>query len=104
MRKFRLSLTLAHQYLEQMDENVLKALFGSVGTLISFRVGMRDAEVLAKEFHPVFTAEDLAALPPYHIYLKLMIDGVVSRGFSAKTAPPLDGTQVIDFMDLSAFN
>jgi len=59
-----------------------------VGSLIAFRVGTRDAKVLAEEFFPEFTVEDLVSLPRYHIYLRLMIDGVVSRGFSAVTLPP----------------
>jgi hypothetical protein len=87
-RKYRLNLILAHQYLEEVDEEVRAAIFGNVGTLIAFRVGARDAEYLAQEFFPVFTKEDFQNLPPYAIYLKLMVDGVMSRGFSARTLPP----------------
>jgi hypothetical protein len=87
-RKFRLNLILAHQYLEEVDESVRAAIFGNVGTLIVFRVGARDAEYLAQEFFPVFTMEDFQNLPPYSIYLKLMVDGVMARGFSARTLPP----------------
>lgn len=87
-RKYRLNLILAHQYLDQLDEEIQLALLGNVGTLITFRVGVRDAEVLAKEFFPQFAVEDLVSLPRYQIYLRLMIDGVVSRGFSALTLPP----------------
>jgi Type IV secretion-system coupling protein DNA-binding domain len=86
-RKYRLNLILAHQYLEEVDEQVRAAIFGNVGTLIVFRVGARDAEYLAQEFFPVFTMEDFQNLPPYAIYLKLMVDGVMSRGFSARTLP-----------------
>jgi len=87
-RKYRLSLTLGHQYIAQMDEKVRDAVFGNVGTLISFRVGAEDAEFLEKEFTPEFTAPDLVNLPKYHIYVKLMIDGVAGKPFSATTLPP----------------
>jgi hypothetical protein len=87
-RKFRLNLILAHQYLEEVEKSVRAAIFGNVGTLIVFRVGARDAEYLAREFYPVFTMEDFQNLPPYSIYLKLMVDGVMSRGFSARTLRP----------------
>ncbi len=84
-RKYGLSLFLAHQYIEQMDERVRAAIFGNVGTFISFRVGASDAEVLAKEFYPVFDQEDFVHLPRYAMYLKLMIDGTVSQPFSANS-------------------
>jgi hypothetical protein len=78
---------LAHQYLAQADETVGDAILGNAGTIITFRTGLNDALVLEKEFHPEFTAHDLVNLPNYHIYLKLMIDGVVSKPFSARTLP-----------------
>jgi len=84
-RKFRPNLILAHQYLEEVDEQVRAAIFGNVGTLIAFRTGARDAEYLGQEFFPVFTMEDFQNLPPYAIYLKLMVDGVMSPAFSART-------------------
>ncbi len=87
-RKYRLSLTLAHQYIDQMEESVRDAIFGNVGTIICFRVGAKDAEFLEKEFSPEFTANDLVNLGFANIYLKLMIDGVASRPFSARTLPP----------------
>jgi hypothetical protein len=87
-RKYGLSLVLAHQYIEQLDERIRPAIFGNVGTLIAFRVGARDAQFLKNEFNPVFNEADLVHLPNYHIYLKLMIDGVTSRPFSAVTLPP----------------
>jgi len=88
-RKYRLDLILAHQYIEQLTEKVKPAVFGNVGTMISFRVGAADAEELAKEFMPTFNEEDLVNLPKYEMYLKLMIDGVASSPFSAKGLPPL---------------
>ena len=84
-RKYGLSLFLAHQYIEQMHEKIRAAIFGNVGTLISFAVGATDAEYLAKEFYPIFTKEDIVNLPNHHIYLKLMIDGATSKPFSAET-------------------
>lgn len=82
-RKYGLSLFLTHQYIEQLDEKVRAAIFGNVGTIISFRVGVNDAEYLAREFYPVFSVEDFVSLSRFSMYLKLMIDGAVSEGFSA---------------------
>lgn len=93
-RKYKLNLTIAHQYIEQMEEEVRAAVFGNVGTMITFRVGAYDAEVLEKEFAPVFTAEDLVNLGSYQIYLKLMIDGIGSQPFSASTLPPIEKPEV----------
>jgi len=87
-RKYRLSLILGHQYITQMTESVRDAVFGNIGTLLSFRVGAEDAEFLEKEFQPEFTAADLVNLGKYNIYLKLMIDGIAGRPFSAQTLPP----------------
>lgn len=103
-RKYKLSLTIAHQYIEQMSEEVRAAVFGNVGTMISFRVGAFDAEVLEKEFAPQFTAEDMVNLGYTQIYLKLMIDGVSSSPFSAKTLPPIAEPEVNfkqDIVDMS---
>lgn len=87
-RKYRLSLTLGHQYIEQLDEKVRPAVFGNVGTLAVFRVGAFDAEFLEKEFMPEFTASDLVNLPKWSVYIKLMIDGIASHPFSASPLPP----------------
>ena len=87
-RKYKLNLTITHQYIEQMPEEVRAAVFGNVGTMITFRVGAFDAEVLEKEFAPQFTAEDLVNLGIFQIYLKLMIDGASSTPFSGATLPP----------------
>lgn len=87
-RKYRLNLILAHQYIEQLDEELRAAIFGNVGTLVSFRLGARDAWYMAKEFFPVFSENDLINLPPYHIFLKLMINGISQSPFSAKASAP----------------
>ncbi len=89
-RKYKLALTLANQYIEQMEEEVRDAVFGNVGTLICFRVGPFDAEVLETIFDPTFTPEDLVGLGIGQIYLTLMIHGVGSRPFSAETIPPIE--------------
>lgn len=93
-RKYRLDLILAHQYINQLsnDQNtvVRDAIFGNVGTIISFRVGADDAEFLEKEFEPVFMMNDLVNLEKYHVYLKLMIDGIAGDAFSATTLSPAD--------------
>ncbi len=92
-RKYRLCLTLAHQYIGQLihdlNTKVRDAVFGNVGTMIVFRVGAEDAEFLEKEFEPDFMANDLVNLPKANCYLKLMIDGVASRPFSARGIGPV---------------
>ncbi len=89
-RKYKLNLIIAHQYIEQMEEEVRNAVFGNVGTTTAFRVGPFDAEVLETIFQPQFTAESLVNLGFAQIYLTLMIDGVGSQPFSATTLPPFD--------------
>lgn len=95
-RKYHLNLVVAHQYIEQLPEEVVAAVFGNVGTLICFRVGASDAEKLVLEFAPFFMEEDLVNLPAFAIYLKLMIDGVASDPFSAATLPPIFGDYKTD--------
>jgi hypothetical protein len=89
-RKYKLNLTIAHQYVEQMSEEVRSAVFGNVGTMITFRVGAMDSELLEREFFPTFTKEDVVNLDRFQMYLKLMIDGVSSPPFSASSIPPLE--------------
>lgn len=102
-RKYKLNLTIAHQYIEQMEEEVRNAVFGNVGTMITFRVGAYDAEVLEKEFAPTFYADNLVNLGVYQMYLKLMINGVSSQPFSAVSMPPISPPalsfreQIIDY-------
>ena len=88
-RKYHLNLIIAHQYIEQMEEEVRDAVFGNVGTTISFRVGPFDAETLETVFTPRFLAADLVNLGFAQIYLTLMIDGIGSQPFSATTLPPI---------------
>lgn len=89
-RKYKLNLIMANQYIAQMEDSVREAVFGNVGTLISYRVGPSDAPYLAKEFMPTFEETDLINLNNYHIYLKMSIGGVTSSPFSASTLPPFE--------------
>ena len=93
-RKYKLNLVIAHQYIEQMEEEVRDAVFGNVGTTVVFRVGPFDAEVLETIFMPRFTKEDVVGLDKRQIYLTLMIDGVGSQSFSAVTIPPIEAPTV----------
>jgi hypothetical protein len=86
-RKFRLNLTIANQYLAQMDEQTAAAVFGNVGTLLAFQVGARDAEIIAEQLGPEVTPHDLMRLPRYRAYVRLLIDGHPSRPFSMQTIP-----------------
>lgn len=93
-RKYRLNLIIAHQYIEQLLETVAAAVFGNVGSMVCFNIGAEDAKVLEAEFEPEFLIADLVNLGKYEIALRLMIDGIMSRPFSANTLPPLGGREV----------
>lgn len=86
-RKYRLSLTLANQYSDQLEEDIQYAIYGNVGTLISFVVGAHDAENLTKEFAEIYTENDLVSLGKFETVLKLSIDGMTSAPFPALTLP-----------------
>lgn len=87
-RKYHLILTLAHQYIAQLEEKIRESAFGNVGTLVSFRVSAQDAEYLAKYMVPVFSASDLMNIANYNAYIKLMIDGHPARPFNIQTIKP----------------
>ncbi len=93
-RKYKLDLILTNQYIEQMEEEVRDAVFGNVGTTVSFRVGPFDAEVLETVFMPRFLKEDIVGLGFAQVYMTLMIDGVGSAPFSAVTIPPIEAPPV----------
>lgn len=86
-RKYGLGLVLASQYLDQLSDQIRAAIFGNIGTLIAFRVGVDDARYLVREFHPLFTETDFINLGRYQFYVKLCIDGITSQGFSAISLP-----------------
>lgn len=89
-RKYRLNLAVAHQFLAQLKEPIVKSVFGNIGTIVSFRVGNDDAEILAKYFAPVFNAYDLINLDNFNAYVKLTIEGQTSRAFNIKIDKPLE--------------
>ena len=88
-RKYGLCLTLAHQYVTQLDETVRDAVFGNVGTMVAFRIGGADGEIFEREFAPEITTQDFVNAPFAQIYVRLMISGLTSRPFSATTLPPM---------------
>ncbi|MBT3413219.1 MAG: type IV secretion system DNA-binding domain-containing protein [Candidatus Jacksonbacteria bacterium] len=94
-RKYRLDLTIAHQYVSQLilnnETKIRDAVFGNVGTLISYRVGVEDAELFAKEYSPVFNEYDVINIEKYTTYIKLLIDNTAARPFDMKTYPPKEG-------------
>ncbi|MDD3773866.1 MAG: type IV secretion system DNA-binding domain-containing protein [Patescibacteria group bacterium] len=95
-RKYKLNLIMANQYIAQMEESVREAVFGNVGTLVSYRVGPSDAPYLAKEYMPTFEETDLINLNNYHIYLKMSVGGVTSSPFSASTLPPYEDKENLE--------
>lgn len=84
-RKYKLALFLTNQFFSQIDERIRKAIIGNVGTMIVFRIGSDDAQELKNEFYPIATADDLINQPKYSMYIKLMIDGVTSKPFTARS-------------------
>lgn len=83
-----MSLILTNQYIAQLKDYIINGISGNVGTLISFRVGASDAELLHKEFSLVVSENDLLGLPNFHTYVKLLIDGNVSALFNMHTLLP----------------
>lgn len=89
-RKYKLNLVMANQYVQQMEEEVMYAVFGNVGTLITFQVGFDDAEYFSKQFGEVVMPADIISLPKYTTYIRLLVDNMPSKVFSAKMNPPVD--------------
>lgn len=97
-RKYRLNLIVAHQYLNQLVDNkgkntVRDAILGNAGTIISFRIGVEDADILAKEFEPVFSSYDLINVEQYTAYIKLLIDNTAAKPFNMLVYPPTPGNK-----------
>ncbi len=88
-RKYRLSLILANQFMTQLTEQIREAILGNIGTVISGRIGITDAEILVKKFSPTFDAEDLTRMPNYQTIASVMIQDVPSAAFSMSLLPPL---------------
>lgn len=102
-RKYKLSLTIAHQFLKQIDEKIRDAVFGNVGSMTVFRVGEEDGEFFAKQFAPTFKALDFVNIENYNAYIKLLANGVPQKPFNLKTLPPVAGNkaQIDDLRELS---
>jgi len=99
-RKYRLDLIIAHQYIGQLLDDkggsqIKDAVFGNVGTLCSFKIGVEDAEIIAKEFAPVFNEYDVINIDKYHAYVKLLIDNAPSKPFIMQTYLPDQGSPEI---------
>jgi hypothetical protein len=92
-RKYRLCLTIAHQFIGQLSEEISKAVFGNVGSMVALRVGPEDAEFLEKQFSPVFTASDLVNVDNYNGFARVLINGELSKPFNIKFYPPSKGNQ-----------
>ena len=88
-RKYRLGLTIASQYLAQVDEQTTNAVFGNVGSLLCFQVGAGDSEILAEQLGGELRPQDVLNLPQYAAFVRLLIDDMSSRPFSMRTLPPL---------------
>jgi len=86
-RKYALNLTMAHQFIAQLTEKIRDAVFGNVGSIISFRVGAQDAESLVKQFEPVFNENDLLNIDNFNAYVKILINGETSKPFNIRTLP-----------------
>ncbi len=84
-RKYRLSLTVAHQYVEQLEDNIRDAVFGNVGSMAIHRVSQENAEIFAKQLEPTFTAPDIIKLEMCNCYLKMLVNGFPSKPFSSHT-------------------
>lgn len=99
-RKYRLNLVLGNQFMTQLTDKIREAIIGNVGTVISGRIGVTDAELMVKKYQPVFDAEDLTKLPNYQAITSVMINGVPSAPFSMSLLPPMvqDNNQLADAM------
>jgi hypothetical protein len=94
-RKYRLCLILAHQFIAQLKEEISKAVFGNVGSMVVFRVGPEDGEFLEKQFEPIFSANDLMNVDNYHCFARLLMNNELTKPFNMKTYPPTRGDQEV---------
>lgn len=98
-RKYKLSLIVANQYTSQLDETIKDAIFGNVGTIVSFTLGYDDAAIMTSQFKELVSTNDLISLPKYTAYTRLMVDGVSSDPFSMKTLPPPQVEDVVEHIE-----
>ena len=94
-RKYRLCLNIAHQFIAQLKEEISKAVFGNIGSMILCRVGPEDAEFLEKQVAPVFSRDDLVNVDNYKGFAKILIDGVLTKPFNIQGFPPTKGNQEV---------
>jgi hypothetical protein len=88
-RKYKLSLTVVHQFIAQLDPVIKDAVFGNVGSLVSFRVGTEDAQFLEQQFAPVFTTKDIMNTPNFNAIVRILANGVPTKPFSVAMRPPI---------------
>ncbi len=103
-RKYKLSLTVVHQFIAQLDQSIKDAVFGNVGSLVSFRVGSEDAQFLEQQFAPVFEARDLMNVPNYNALVRILANGIPTKPFSVAMRPPIqsDPNRVAELIAMSA--
>ncbi len=94
-RKYRLSLTVAHQYISQLEDNIKNAVFGNVGSMAVFRVGAEDAQFLESKYKPVFSAADIMKIDNYNAYVSMLIKGQPTKPFNMATLRPPTGNMEI---------
>jgi hypothetical protein len=94
-RKYKLSLILAHQFIGQLKEEISKAVFGNVGSMVAFRVGPEDAEFLEKNFIPTFFKQDLVNVDNFQGFARILVNSVLTKPFNISTYPPTRGDQEI---------
>ncbi len=96
-RKYRLSLTVAHQYISQLEENIKNAIFGNVGSMAVFRVSTDDATFLENKFKPTFTSSDIMKLDNYNAYVSMLVNGQPVKPFNMQTIAPVEGNlEIVD--------
>jgi hypothetical protein len=96
-RKYRLSLNIAHQYVEQLEENIKNAVFGNVGSMVVHRVSTENAEIFSKQFEPTFTPHDIIKLENLNCYIKMLVNGMPVKPFNSHTPfPPRGNTDFAD--------
>lgn len=94
-RKYRLNLIVAHQFIAQLKDNIREAVFGNVGNMVSFRVGVEDAEYLVKHFGPVFNEKDLISIENLNAYSKILVNGQPSTPFNMKITWATGGAEAV---------
>ncbi len=96
-RKYKLSLTVAHQFIKQLQDKIRDAVFGNVGSIVSFRINSDDAEFLEKQFSPAFTAKDIMGIENLNAYIKTLVHGVPQKAFNIKEGyPPKGKPEIIE--------